>query len=66
MSKRTAVVAGSTGAIGRQLMALLIASPRFDKIIVLHHRPTPYAGQPKVEQLIADLRGHPCRPGRGG
>ena len=65
MSKRTAVIAGSTGAIGRQLMALLIASPRFDKIIVLHHRPTPYAGQPKVEQLIADFAAIPAAPGAG-
>ena len=55
MSKRTAVIAGSTGAIGRQLMALLIASPRFDKILVLHHRPTPYAGLAKVEQLVVDF-----------
>ena len=55
MSKRTAVVAGSTGAIGRQLMDLLIASPRFEKILVLHHRPTPYAGLVKVEQLVVDF-----------
>jgi uncharacterized protein YbjT (DUF2867 family) len=66
MSKHTAVVAGSTGAIGRQLMALLIASPRFEKIVVLHHRPTPYAGQPKVEQLIADLTAIPAGPAAGG
>jgi uncharacterized protein YbjT (DUF2867 family) len=59
MSKRTVVVAGSTGAIGRQLMALLIASPRFEKIIVLHHRPTPYAGQVKVEQLVVEFAAIP-------
>ena len=35
---------GSTGAVGRQRMDLLIASPRFEKIIVLHHRPTPGQG----------------------
>ena len=59
MSKRTAVIAGSTGAIGRQLMALLIASPRFEKILVLHHRPTPYAGQARVEQLVVDFAAMP-------
>jgi uncharacterized protein YbjT (DUF2867 family) len=60
MSKRTAVIAGSTGAIGQQLMDLLIASPRFEKILVLHHRPTPYAGLPKVEQLIVDFAAIPA------
>jgi uncharacterized protein YbjT (DUF2867 family) len=60
MSKRTVVIAGSTGAIGRQLMALLIASPRLEKIIVLHHRPTPYAGQVKVEQLVVEFAAIPA------
>ena len=39
MSKRTAVIIGSTGAIGRQFMPLLVASA-LRKIIVLHHRAT--------------------------
>jgi uncharacterized protein YbjT (DUF2867 family) len=55
MSKRTAVIVGSTGAIGRQLMPLLLAAPHFDKIVVVHHRPTPYAGLAKVEQRIVDF-----------
>ena len=55
MSKRTAVVVGSTGAIGRQFMPLLLATPRFDKVIVMHHRPAPYAGVAKVEQQIVDF-----------
>jgi uncharacterized protein YbjT (DUF2867 family) len=55
MSKRAAVIVGSTGAIGRQLMPLLLASPRFDKVVVLHHRPTPYAGLAKVEQRLVDF-----------
>jgi uncharacterized protein YbjT (DUF2867 family) len=59
MAKRTAVIAGSTGAIGRQLVALLIASPRFEKILVLHHRPTSY-GQGKVEQLVVDFAAIPA------
>jgi uncharacterized protein YbjT (DUF2867 family) len=41
-------------------MALLIASPRFEKIIVLHHRPTPYAGQVKVEQLVVEFAAIPA------
>jgi uncharacterized protein YbjT (DUF2867 family) len=55
MSKRTAVIVGSTGAIGRHLMPLLVASSRFDKLVVLHHRPTPYARMPKVDERIVDF-----------
>jgi uncharacterized protein YbjT (DUF2867 family) len=55
MSKRTAVIVGSTGAIGRQLVPLVQASPRFDKLVVLHHRPTPYARMPKFDERIVDF-----------
>jgi uncharacterized protein YbjT (DUF2867 family) len=55
MSKRTALIVGSTGAIGRQLMPLLVASPRFDKLVILHHRPTPYARMPKIDERIIDF-----------
>lgn len=60
MAKHVAVIAGSTGAIGRQLMNLLIASSRIEKILVLHHRPTPYAGLAKVEQLLVDFAAIPA------
>jgi uncharacterized protein YbjT (DUF2867 family) len=59
MSKRTAVIVGSTGAIGRQVMPLLVASPRFDKIIVLHHRATSYSGLAKVEEWVVDFANIP-------
>jgi uncharacterized protein YbjT (DUF2867 family) len=55
MSKRTAIVVGSTGAVGRQLLPLLVATPRFDKVVVLHHRETPYGNLPKVEVRIVDF-----------
>src|SRR5688572_28523293 len=55
MSKRMAVIIGSTGAIGRQLVPLLVASSRFDKLVVLHHRQTPYARMPKVDERIVDF-----------
>lgn len=55
MSKRVAIVVGSTGAIGCQLMTLLAASSRFEKLILLHHRPTPYARMPKVDERIVDF-----------
>ena len=59
MAKRTAVIVGSTGAIGRQLMPLLVASPRFDKVVVLHHRTTPYAGLANVEERVIDFASIP-------
>jgi uncharacterized protein YbjT (DUF2867 family) len=55
MSKRTAIVVGSTGAIGRQLLPLLVAAPRFDRVVVLHHRETPFGNLPKVEVRIVDF-----------
>jgi uncharacterized protein YbjT (DUF2867 family) len=59
MSKRTAVIVGSTGAIGRQVMPLLVASPRFDKVIVLHHRATSYSGLAKVDERVVDFANIP-------
>jgi len=55
MAERMAFVVGSTGAIGRQLVPLLAASPDFDKVVVLHHRQTPYAGQAKIAQRVVDF-----------
>ncbi len=55
MSTRTAVIVGSTGAIGRQLVPLVLAEKRFDKVVILHHRPTPYRGAPKVDERIVDF-----------
>ena len=59
MAKRTAVIVGSTGAIGRQLMPLLLASPHFDKVVVLHYRRTPYAGLAKVDERVIDFASIP-------
>lgn len=55
MSKRAAAIVGSTGAIGRQLVPLLIAARQFDRVIVLHHRATPYRGLPEVDERIVDF-----------
>ena len=59
MSKRTAVIVGATGAIGRELTPLLVASPRFDKVLILHHRPTRYAKLAKVEERVIDFTNIP-------
>lgn len=55
MSRRAAVIVGSTGAIGRQLVPLAVASRQFDKLIVLHHRPTPYGHLPDIDERIVDF-----------
>lgn len=55
MGKRTAVIAGSTGAIGRQLIPLLAAAQAFDRVVVLHHRPTGRPWPDKVEERIVDF-----------
>jgi uncharacterized protein YbjT (DUF2867 family) len=55
MSKKTAVIVGATGSIGRELVPLITASPYYDKLIVLHYRPTSLAGRPKLEERIVDF-----------
>jgi uncharacterized protein YbjT (DUF2867 family) len=55
MGKRTAFVAGSTGAIGRQLLPLLAAAREFDKIVVFHYRPTGRPWPDKVEERVVDF-----------
>ncbi len=55
MSKRMAVIVGSTGAIGRQLVPLVVAARRFDKVVVLHHRATPYGRLAEVDERIVDF-----------
>jgi uncharacterized protein YbjT (DUF2867 family) len=55
MSKRTAVIVGSTGAIGRHLVPMAAAAQRYDKVVVLHHRRTPYGILAGVEERIVDF-----------
>src|SRR5262245_34792358 len=55
MTSKTALVVGATGAVGRQLMTELLASPSYTKIIVLHRSSTPFARHAKVEERVVDL-----------
>ena len=65
MSKKTAVIVGATGSIGRALVPLVTASPHYDKLIVLHYRPTSLAGRPKIEERVVDFSASvaPCNAG---
>src|SRR6185436_8885448 len=55
MSKRTAVIVGATGSIGRELVPLVTSSPHYGRLIVFHYRPTSLAGRPKIEERIVDF-----------
>jgi uncharacterized protein YbjT (DUF2867 family) len=55
MSKRAAVIVGATGSIGRELVPLVTSSPHYDKLVVLHYKPTSLAGRPKIEERIIDF-----------
>jgi uncharacterized protein YbjT (DUF2867 family) len=55
MSKKTAVIVGTTGSIGRELVPLVVSSASYDKLIILHRRPTQFAKLPKVEERVIDF-----------
>lgn len=52
---RTALVAGATGATGRQLIRLLQQHPDYDRIVVVHHRPSGLSGQPKITEWLSSF-----------
>lgn len=60
MESRTALVAGSTGLIGSQLVELLLAESSYTKIIALSRKPLS-TSHPKLENIVVeanDLKKH--------
>lgn len=51
---KTAIVLGSTGLIGTELVGLLQASPHYQSIVLLNRRPSGHR-QPKVSERIIDF-----------
>lgn len=51
---KTALVAGASGLIGSQLLPLLLASDRYDRVIAVGRRPVPLV-HPKLEQRLLDF-----------
>ena len=51
---KTAIIAGATGLIGKQLLFNLIESEAYDKIIALVRKEIPYHS-PKLVQVIVDF-----------
>ena len=56
MSGVTAIIVGATGAIGRKLTPLIVASQHYAKLIVLHRQSTQFASLDKVDEQIFDFR----------
>lgn len=51
---KTALIAGSTGLIGSQVLQLLLESPRYDSVIALTRKELPV--HPKLVQITGDLK----------
>ncbi|MDM4770516.1 NAD(P)H-binding protein [Solimonas sp. SE-A11] len=51
---KTALLAGATGAIGQQLLPLLLASPDYGRVKVIGRRP-PAQAHAKLEAVISDF-----------
>ncbi|WP_139924463.1 oxidoreductase [Hymenobacter sp. DG01] len=49
--QKTALLVGATGLVGGQLLPLLLASERYNRVIVVGRRPVPLV-HPKLEQRI--------------
>ena len=52
--KKTALLAGATGLIGRDLLPLLLAADRYAKVIVVGRRPLDLQ-HPKLVQVVTEL-----------
>jgi len=51
---KTAVIAGATGLVGNELLAKLLASSRYEKVVSLARRPTGIH-HPKLDERITDF-----------
>ncbi|WP_299728256.1 hypothetical protein [uncultured Endozoicomonas sp.] len=54
-ASKTAMVIGATGATGQALMSLLLNSDKFNNVIVVHYRPTPWHNHPQVNEIVMDF-----------
>lgn len=54
-TRRSVMLLGATGLVGRELLRLLSAESGVDRIVTLVRRPLPHANDPKVRVEIADF-----------
>ncbi|RPD47032.1 NAD-dependent epimerase/dehydratase family protein [Hymenobacter sediminis] len=52
--QKTALIAGASGLVGSQLLPLLLASERYNRVIAVGRRPLPIV-HPKLEQRVVDF-----------
>ncbi|UOQ76039.1 NAD-dependent epimerase/dehydratase family protein [Hymenobacter sp. 5516J-16] len=52
--QKTALIVGASGLVGSQLLPLLLASGRYNRVIAIGRRPLPIM-HPKLEQRIVDF-----------
>jgi len=53
MSGKTAIIIGATGMVGKQVLASLLASSTYKKVIAVTRKPI--AAQPKLKNLVIDF-----------
>ena len=53
MSGKTAIIIGATGMVGKQVLASLLASSAYKKVIAVTRKPI--AAQPKLKNLVIDF-----------
>ena len=51
--RKIAVVAGSTGLVGREVLRILLESSSYEKVYSLVRKPSNYSN-PKLEELVID------------
>ncbi|WP_374402207.1 oxidoreductase [Niveibacterium sp.] len=55
---RTALIAGASGLVGRELLAMLLASPEYGRVIALVRRPSGLQ-HPKLDERMVDFAALP-------
>ncbi len=58
---RTALIAGASGLVGRELIAALLADPRYGEVLSIGRRTLSIA-HPKLKQLVVDFKAIPSLP----
>jgi uncharacterized protein YbjT (DUF2867 family) len=58
LTRRSILLAGATGLVGRECLRLLVGDPAFSRVVVLARRPLPEsASAPKLEAHVVDFDG---------
>ncbi len=56
---RTALIAGASGLVGRELLAMLLASPEYERVVALVRRPGGVQ-HPKLDERVVDFGALPA------